>query len=56
MSIRFKGKTRYNPDWENPRLHPQSHDGFSLLILVAQITYFTFNVKYAKEEKCFFPI
>ena len=56
MSICFKGKTRYNPDWEDPRLHPQLSQWIQSVNTGSSDDVFYFQCKVCKGGKYFFPI
>ena len=53
MSIRFKGKTRYNPDWEDPRLHPQLSQWIQSVNTDSSDDVFYFQCKVCKGGKIF---
>ena len=53
MSIRFKGKTRYNPGWEDPRLHPQLSQWIQSVNTGSSDDVFYFQCKVCKGGKIF---
>lgn len=53
ISIRFKGKTRYNPDCEDPRLHPQWSQWVQSVNTDSSDNVFHFQCKVCKEGKVF---
>ena len=50
-TIRFKGKTRYNPDWEDPRLHPQLSQWIQSVNAGSSDDVFYFQYKVCKGGK-----